>query len=317
MVGLAALSTVATARIINDGTSNGTVSNGTHFVDPATGYSVVHFDCDVHVGKASTHFRQAIKGLHSNYDKGGIATRAARNVKSKLTSATLIPPIDTYFHVVTSNAKKGTISQAMVDNQFKALNNAYNPFGISFNLVATDFTTNDAWAVGSGSDGAAMKSSLRKGTYSTLNVYYQTDLAGGMLGTCSLPSQVSKGTPPSLYSSDGCNVAAQTMPGGNIGGYNTGMTAVHEIGHWLGLLHTFEGYSCSGNGDFISDTPMESSSTSGCPAKPAKNSCGSSRPGVDPIHNYMDYSTDACYQAFTDQQVARMQNLWIQYRSGN
>jgi len=111
-------------------------------------------------------------------------------------------------------------------------------------------------------------------------------------------------------------VQANTMPGGSVYGYDTGMTAVHETGHWLGLLHTFEGYSCSGTGDYIADTPMESVSTDGCPVSPAKNSCPSVNDGTDPVHNYMDYSTDACYQQFTPLQVQRIQNLWSQYREG-
>ena len=76
-------------------------------------------------------------------------------------------------------------------------------------------------------------------------------------------------------------------------GYDEGQTAVHETGHWLGLLHTFQGYSCSGPGDYIDDTPQQSQSTDGCPNTiPLKDSCPS-LPGMDAIHNFMDYSTDA------------------------
>jgi hypothetical protein len=89
---------------------------------------------------------------------------------------------------------------------------------------------------------------------------------------------------------DGCNVHAGSMPGGNVRGNNLGKTAVHEVGHWFGLLHTFAGYSCTGDGDFISDTPQASTSTSGCPV--GKDSCPKV-PGLDPVTNYMDYSTDA------------------------
>ncbi|TKA59673.1 hypothetical protein B0A49_12104 [Cryomyces minteri] len=160
-----------------------------------------------------------------------------------------------------------------------------------------------------------MKKALRQGTYAALNIYFQTDLYGNILGQCTLPANVGSNPSPSVYVSDGCNVLAATMPGGNIAGYNLGKTAVHEAGHWLGLLHTFEGYSCSGNGDFIADTPQESTSTDGCPAKPAKDSCASVA-GVDPIHNYMDYSTDACYTNFTPGQGQRMQTMWSMYRSG-
>ncbi len=72
-----------------------------------------------------------------------------------------------------------------------------------------------------------------------------------------------------------------------------GKTAVHEVGHWFGLLHTFQDNTCTAgdSGDFIDDTRQESVATTGCPA--GKNSCpGLTAPGADPISNFMDYSTD-------------------------
>ena len=82
------------------------------------------------------------------------------------------------------------------------------------------------------------------------------------------------------------------MPNGPVVGYNLGKTAVHEVGHWFGLLHTFQDNTCdSGDaGDFIDDTPRQSVSTDGCPV--GKDSCPD-QPGLDPIHNFMDYGTDA------------------------
>ncbi|KAF1926871.1 uncharacterized protein M421DRAFT_422475 [Didymella exigua CBS 183.55] len=109
------------------------------------------------------------------------------------------------------------------------------------------------------------------------------------------------------------------MPDGLMDGFNKGKTAVHETGHWLGLLHTFEGYSCDGPGDYIDDTPVESTATDGCPTDPKKQSCPSQqKPGEsDPIHNYMDYSIDDCYEGFTDLQIQRMKSMWSMFRDGN
>lgn len=226
--------------------------------------------------------------------------------------------IDVYIHVVTTAAHVGIITPAQVKAQVLALNAAYNTHGIVFTLRGSDYTSNDAWAIGaSPADDMAMKTALRKGTYASLNLYFQTDLAGGVLGKCTLPTSVGIKPLKSAYAVDGCNIAAGTVPQGPIYGYNQGKTAVHETGHWLGLLHTFEGYSCVGNGDFVVDTPMESQSTDGCPVSPAKNTCGSVRAGTDPIHNYMDYSTDACYVRFTVGQEQRMKTLWEQFRKGN
>lgn len=68
-----------------------------------------------------------------------------------------------------------------------------------------------------------------------------------------------------------------------------GHVAIHEVGHWLGLLHTFHGRLCESINDQVSDTPAQSGGSGGCPI--GRDSCPDS-PGLDPIHNYMDYSDD-------------------------
>lgn len=75
-------------------------------------------------------------------------------------------------------------------------------------------------------------------------------------------------------------------------GYNLGGTAVHEVGHWFGLMHTFQGESCSPTnpGDYIDDTKQEAAQTAGCPAN--KDTCPQLPGGGDPVSNYMDYSSD-------------------------
>lgn len=307
LAAIAALATSASAHF--------TLSNGTHFVDPATNETIRHFNCDVHHGKASKHFNDTIAALH----KGKKHSQAGSRLPGVVNKRTSVPTpinVQTYFHILSSTDDSSSITQTMVNSQIGELNKAYNPHGISFTLVNTSWTVNDAWAVAAGTDMDDLKAALRVGTYVDLNLYFHTDLSGGNLGTCTLPSQVPPGAAPSMYVSDGCNVNANTMPGGTMGGYNMGKTAVHETGHWLGLLHTFEGYACTGDGDYIADTAFEAQSTDGCPTKPAKNSCPTT-PGVDPIHNYMDYSTDACYVKFTPDQVTRMGTLFNQYRLGN
>jgi hypothetical protein len=77
----------------------------------------------------------------------------------------------------------------------------------------------------------------------------------------------------------------------------------------MGLYHTFQG-GCSG-GDQVDDTPAQATATSGCPQ--GKDTCPAA--GVDPIHNFMDYSDDACYEEFTAGQEARMYSSWERFRS--
>lgn len=350
MKGFGVLSFALAASIAVVSANHFVYSNGTHFHDDHSNKTIKHFGCDIHSGHASQHFLNTIKKLHDQHKNSNIGTRAAvpaakqrKPVHKKQTPAAsptdpsvAVAPaaassaasspaagavqasisVPTYFHVISTTANAGTITQAMADAQMATMNQVYNQYGISFNLVNTSFTTNDAWAIAAGSDMDNAKAALRAGTYANLNLYFHTDLSGGNLGTCTLPSQVPPGAPASTYVSDGCNVNANTMPGGTMMGYNQGMTAVHETGHWLGLLHTFEGYACTGDGDYIVDTRAEAQSTNGCPTDPAKNTCPT-LDGVDPIHNYMDYSTDACYEAFTSGQIARISSLWSTYRKDN
>jgi zinc-dependent metalloproteinase lipoprotein len=83
--------------------------------------------------------------------------------------------------------------------------------------------------------------------------------------------------------------------------YNLGRTLTHEIGHYLGVLHTFGG--CNEAVDYCSDTPAQLTDTRGCPTSPV--SCG----GVPMVQNFLDYSFDACMNIFTRCQVERMRTV--------
>ncbi len=91
-----------------------------------------------------------------------------------------------------------------------------------------------------------------------------------------------------------------------------GRTATHEVGHYVGLYHTFEGCDgssgCYVGGDLICDTNAQSQATNGCPS--SHSSCGS----PDPFHNYMDYTNDACIWEFTPEQMNRARCTLINWR---
>lgn len=96
--------------------------------------------------------------------------------------------------------------------------------------------------------------------------------------------------------------------------FDKGITAVHEVGHWFGLFHVFQGSVCSGDaGDMISDTPAQREPTSGCPTR--KDSCPNQQ-GFDSVNNFMDYSDDACLSEFTAGQTSRVRELWFSLRDG-
>ncbi|WP_232536878.1 zinc metalloprotease [Cystobacter fuscus] len=214
--------------------------------------------------------------------------------------------INVYWHVINNgtSTSQGNISDAAIASQISVLNAAYANTPFKFTLKATDRTTNSSWYTCSG--GACekkMKAALRQGTAADLNIY-SNNMGQGLLGWATFPS--SYASQPSL---DGVVILYSSLPGGTAAPYNEGDTATHEVGHWLGLYHTFQG-GCTGSGDYVSDTAAESSAAFGCPT--GRDTCTTA--GVDPITNFMDYTDDSCMNTFSTGQNDRMDSLVQQYR---
>ena len=212
--------------------------------------------------------------------------------------------IDVYFHVITDSGGAGGLSSGEINAQMNVLNDAFGGTGWSFRLAASDVTANTTWYenLESPSVERQAKSALRDGTADDLNIY-----------TAGLETYLGWATFPSGYASDptydGVVVLDESLPGGSADPYNEGDTLTHEVGHWMGLYHTFQG-GCSKNNDLVSDTPAERSAAFGCPA--GRDTCKGV--GLDPIHNFMDYTDDDCMDEFTTGQDTRMEQQFSQYR---
>ena len=242
---------------------------------------------------------------------------ALGNPQVRATLAAGSVTVPTVFHVITATALTRSEKKryaSLISAQMDVLNDAYAGTGdaaesldspFRFDYARTTFTVNAAWATldyGSKETKAA-KEALRQGGVSTLNVYV-VDLGGGLLGYATFP-QNGKGQ----LSQDGVVILDESMPGGEAAPYDGGDTLVHEVGHWLGLFHTFQG-GCSGPGDYVTDTPAEAVPAFDCEVR---DSCPADV-GNDPIHNFMDYTEDECMYEFSAGQVRRMSNSWEAYR---
>jgi hypothetical protein len=232
--------------------------------------------------------------------------------------------IPTVFHMVSDRAntpaEKARFEQ-MIAAQMEVLNDSYSgataadaadtPF--RFDLVKTTWTVNPQWyTVVPGKNERDMKKALYTGDARTLNVY-AANIGGGLLGWAYFP----KGYNHGRDYIDGVVMLDESMPGGvdpDTGKpwkYGLGDTLTHEVGHWLMLEHTFA-HGCSASGDYVADTPREAHPQFNCPS--GQDTC--SAPGLDPVHNFMDYTQDSCMDMFTQGQADRMSDAWLQFRAG-
>ena len=216
--------------------------------------------------------------------------------------------------MITDGRGNGAVSDATIAAQMDVINQAFSgvdsggmPY--EFDLLKTTRTADRKWYTGCyGRSERSMKSSLREGGASTLNIY-SCNPSNGILGYATFPT--SYDAQPSL---DGVVILDESMPGGTASPYNQGDTLTHEIGHWLGLYHTFQGgcgdYS-GDSSDFVADTAPEAEPAYQCAPR---DSCTADA-SFDPIFNFMDYTPDSCMYEFTPGQTTRSDLFWQAYRA--
>jgi hypothetical protein len=226
------------------------------------------------------------------------------------------PPaeIEVYWHVVVANEtyEGGWIPPEQLAMQMQVLNQDYALARLSFKAILVTRIVNAVWfndIIHSVVDTAlqdSLKRKYRKGDGKTLNVYTVSFSQDETLGYATFPFEYEE-----FPDDDGVIIRYNTTPGSDFVPYHLGRTLTHEVGHWVGLFHTFQGESCFGPGDGVADTPAQLTETSGCPR--GKDTCPGDV-GLDPINNFMDYSYDICLDSFTPGQVDRLRTNLAYYR---
>ncbi len=236
------------------------------------------------------------------------SSRLAARGLSRTEAAATGGNVPVYVHVMAGANGEGNVTASQISRQIKVLNNTYAGgestaaanTGFTFTLAGTNRFYNNAWHQDRQS--TTYRAQTRKGGANALNIWI---VDFDYLGIATFPWDYA--SHPAI---DGIRVQYSSLPGGSATHFNFGETATHEAGHWFGLYHTFQG-GCTAKNDEVSDTPAQSSPSSGCPV--GRDSC--SLPGLDPIRNYMDYSYDTCYTQFTSGQSNRMSQMFAAYRS--
>jgi Pregnancy-associated plasma protein-A len=247
-------------------------------------------------------------------DRADIARRTARILAHKNESldrrakGRAAGTIPVYVHVMAAKDGTGNVTRARVDRQIDVLNAAFSgaespgvaaDTGFRFVLADLERHVDNAWHQDRQS--STYRAKTRRGGVGALNVWL---VDSSDLGIATFPWEYAAN--PKI---DGVRVHHDSLPGRGITNYDLGKTLVHEAGHWLGLYHTFQG-GCTDLNDEVVDTVPQSAPTKGCPV--GQDTCA--LPGADPVHNYMDYSYDACYSEFTPGQAQRMQQMSLAYR---
>jgi hypothetical protein len=209
------------------------------------------------------------------------------------------------FHVIRYDNGTANVTDQQINDQLSVLNSSYANTNFRFTLHSIQRINNTSWTTHTmnSQQEIAMKQALAIDPAHVLN-FYTCALSGGLLGYATFPWMY----PENSYR-HGVVVKYSSLPGGSETNYNEGDTGTHEVGHFVGLFHTFQN-GCTSPGDDVDDTPYEESPAFGCPT--GRNTCP--QPGDDPIHNFMDYTYDSCMDHFTSGQSTRMDQMMSQYR---
>ncbi len=278
------------------------------------------------------HSSPQILENHNNLEK-----EVYEFMQKKLAGNSFLPnyTLPVVVHIIHNNGPEN-ISDALVFQGIQHLNESFANFGyydqgtgvntqIEFCLAqrdpdgnATNGITRDISALANltmETDDINMKNINRWDPLNYINIWLVNEICSNSSG-CGVAGYAYF---PSSHGglNDGIVIEANWM-----GSSNANSTVLsHEMGHYLGLYHTFQGGcandDCLVNGDKVCDTPPDQS-TAAVPCNTTVNSCTTDVNGADPNNpfssdqndmfwNYMDYGNWSCYSAFTAGQATRME----------
>ncbi|HEX6077617.1 MAG TPA: zinc metalloprotease [Micromonosporaceae bacterium] len=279
----------------------------------ATGCDTSYADAKVKAGSQATERNELTATQVAAREKQAADRLATRRKLAGVAgpyASVLAVSVPVVVHVIMKDTTRagGNIPDSMINAQIDVMNQGFGgqtggaATGFSFTLSKITRTVNSRWYdMARRTAERSAKTALHEGGYNTLN-FYVSGLGQGLLGYATFPG--------GDLALDGVVVLNESLPGGTATNYSEGDTGTHEVGHWLGLYHTFQG-GCTGNGDYVSDTAAEASAAYQCPV--GRDTCAGG--DVDPIHNFMDYTYDNCMYEFTTGQASRMVSQWTAYRA--
>ncbi|KAF2180700.1 hypothetical protein K469DRAFT_268834 [Zopfia rhizophila CBS 207.26] len=252
----------------------------------------------------------AVECLNEEFTTDPLNITAAESRRSLTTLRTRdLITIDLWIHVIASGptADKGYVDATKILKQVDVLQRNFKKWGFQFQVKPLSYAINAEWAKDIDIQKEEKMKQLHRGDYQSLNVYLVEKANSGV---CSLPDGTGADIDQKKLDADGCFVSLDAGTSDKSG------TLTHEVGHWFGLLHVFQG-GCDGDGDFCDDTAPQKAPSYGKLATPgdlnscpAKQSCKAG--SFDNVKNFMDYS-DCCHE-FTPCQGGRMMTAWTKYR---